>query len=178
MYKPIEFYFFEKILNKMLWTLLYKYKIEISKMDTNTKLVFGIKNSSCINIFNDNKYFIFPSYKFLSEKLNKILYILSNKDIYNKIINNTINIDNITEIKTYYYPLDYPFPNINLIYYNNNNKNIWLKKIKAYYYYKDDSMWYKLLYLMIISYHNIQLDLIHNYLIDIFLFLLILQLKT
>jgi hypothetical protein len=62
----------------MLWTLLYKYKIEISKMDTNTKLVFGIKNSSCINkqiIFNDNKYFIFPSYKFLSEKLNKILYI-------------------------------------------------------------------------------------------------------
>ena len=150
MYKPIEFYFFEKILNKMLWTLLYKYKIEISKMDTNTKLVFGIKNSSCINkqiIFNDNKYFIFPSYKFLSEKLNKILYILSNKDIYNKIINNTINIDNITEIKTYYYPLDYPFPNINLIYYNNNNnKNIWLKKIKAYYYYKDDSKWYKLLY--------------------------------
>ena len=146
MYKPIEFYFFEKILNKMLWTLLYKYKIEISKMDTNTKLVFGIKNSSCINIFNDNKYFIFPSYKFLSEKLNKILYILSNKDIYNKIINNTINIDNITEIKTYYYPLYYPFPNINLIYYNNNNKNIWLKKIKAYYYYKDDSKWYKLLY--------------------------------
>ena len=148
-YKPIEFYFFEKILNKMLWRLLYKYKIDISKIDTNTKLVFGIKNSSCINkqiIFNNDKYVIFPSYKSLSKQLKKILYILSNKDIYNKIIDNTIDIDNITEITEYFYPLDYPFPNINLIYYNNNNKNIWLKKIKAYYYYKDDSKWYKLLY--------------------------------
>jgi hypothetical protein len=148
-YKPIEFYFFEKILNKMLWRLLYKYKIDISKIDANTKLVFGIKNSSCINkqiIFNNDKYVIFPSYKSLSKTLKKILYILSNKDIYNKIIDNTIDIDNITEITEYFYPLDYPFPNINLIYYNNNNKNIWLKKIKAYYYYKDDSKWYKLLY--------------------------------
>lgn len=135
----------------MLWTLLYKYKIDISKIDINTKLAIGIKNSSCINkqiIFHNDKYFIFSSYKQsnkLPENLYKILHILSDKNLYNKIIIDPEYIKKIKEIKMFYYPLNYPFPNINLMYYNNNNKQVWLKRIKAYYYYKDDLKWYKLL---------------------------------
>ena len=150
-YSVIEFYFFERILNKMLWTLLHKYKIEISKIDMNTKLAFSIKNGSCINkqiIINNDKYFIFPYYKKTDElpkDLYKILHILSDKNLYNKIIVDPEYIKKIKEVKMFYYPLDYPFPNINLIYYNDNDKKIWLKRIKAYYYYKDDSKWYKLI---------------------------------
>lgn len=150
-YSPTEFYFFERILNKLLWTLLYKYKIEISKTDMNTKLAMSIQNGSCINkqiIINDDKYFIFPSYKEinkLSENLCKILYILSDRNLYNKIIDDSEYIKKIKDVKMFYYPLDYPFPNINLMYYNDNDKKIWLKRIRAYYYYKDDSKWYKLI---------------------------------
>ena len=150
-YSPDEFYFFERILNKMLWTLLIKYKIDISKIDINTKSAIAIQNGSCINkqitIHND-KYFIFIYYKQLnklSKKINKILYILSDRNLYNKIIVDADYIKKIKIIKTFYYPLDYPFPNINLMYYNDDDKKKWIKRIKAYYYYKNDANWYKLI---------------------------------
>ena len=115
-YSPTEFYFFETMLNKMLWTLLYKYKIDINKMNMTTTLTLSIQNSSCINkqiIIHNDKYFIFPLYKQknkLPENLYKILHILSNKNLYDKIIDDSN------------YPLDYPFPNVNLMYYNNSDK--------------------------------------------------------
>ena len=47
----------------------------------------------------------------------------------------------------YYYPQDYPFPNINLLFYNQNKKETWINRInKLYFTNKDnkniDNGWY------------------------------------
>lgn len=152
-----EFYFYEKILNKMLWNLLIIYDIKINTIDFTVKEGFIIKcDKSYINkqiMFIDNKVILFPNYaklndnKKIPENLFKIFYILFKRKIYEKVINNKNYIDTIkiNNINKFYYPYDYPFPNISLIEYNNNDKTIWLKRIKAYYYSKDDSKWYKLI---------------------------------
>ena len=49
-----------------------------------------------------------------------------------------------------YYYMNYPFPNANLMFYNENNKSIWLEKINKMYYHdkentRQDEYWYKLI---------------------------------
>lgn len=151
-----EFYLYEKILNKMLWNLLIIYNIKIYTIDLTVKEGFVIScNKSYTNkqiMIINNRMILFPNYAKLNENKNipenlyKIFYILSKRKLYEKVINdkNYIDIIKINK-KKYYYPNDYPFPNISLIEYNTNEKKIWLKRIKAYYYYKDDSKWYKLI---------------------------------
>jgi hypothetical protein len=149
-----EFYFYEKILNKMLWNLLVIYKIFLNKIDFTTKLAFRIRDGSCINkqiMFIEENNIIFPEYRNLKsnnkvpQDLFKILTILRSRDMYEKVIKDKDYINNIKKIDDFYYPSDYPFPNVNLIEYNNNNKDIWIKRIKAYYFMKDDENWYKLI---------------------------------
>ena len=58
--------------------------------------------------------------------------------------------DKVLQVKLFYayYPLNYPFPNVNPIFYNQNNKSIWIIKIKRMYYYtgnKIDKYWYKII---------------------------------
>jgi hypothetical protein len=151
-----EFYFYENILNKMLWNLLIIYDIKIYNIDFTIKEAFIINDNSYINkqiMKIGNKIVIFPNYAKLNfnekipENLFKIFYILSKRKIYEKVINdkNYINKIDIKKIDKYYYPNDYPFPNISLVNYNNNPKKVWIKRIKAYYYSEDDSSWKKLI---------------------------------
>ena len=150
-YTVDEFYFYEKILNKMLWNLLVMHNIYLNKIDFTTKLAFSMKNKSYVNkqmmITEGGKNIIFPSYNNfeLPKDLLQILTILRKRDMYEKAIKDKDYINNIKKIDNFYYPNDYPFPNVNLIEYNDNNKEVWIKRIKAYYYMKDDSHWYKLI---------------------------------
>jgi hypothetical protein len=152
-YTAEEFYFFEKILNKLLWNLLEKYEIKIKDIQYNCPPAFEFNNGSAINKqrfkFNNNEIF-FPLYKFIHtynetpQNLMKIFHALRYREIYEKLIKDKDYIKKIKEI-TYYYPNDYMFPNINLIFYNINKKSLWIKRIKAYYYSNNDSNWYKII---------------------------------
>ena len=42
-------------------------------------------------------------------------------------------VDNNIEY-THYYPCDYPFPNVNFIFYNETKKKVWVDRIKKLYY--------------------------------------------
>ena len=99
-------------------------------------------------ILPDNNLFLFPSYTDINKnnkKICKILYICSKRELYENVINDKEYIKKIKKIKKFYYLYDYPFPNVNLIFYNKINKEYWLKRIKAYYYSKNDSNWYKMI---------------------------------
>jgi hypothetical protein len=77
--------------------------------------------------------------------INKIFYILSDKTLYKKIIKNKISINDIRKVPIYYYPLDYPFPNINLLFYNENNENNWIDRINKLYFNETNNIdkgWY------------------------------------
>ena len=50
----------------------------------------------------------------------------------------------------YYYQDDYAFPNVNLMFYNDNSKKLWMKNIKRLYYVKNcNDNWYKNPYLSV-----------------------------
>lgn len=152
-YKVEEFYFYEQILNKMLWYLLDYYKIDLNKINSNYPVAFTIKPCSYINkkiMKYHDKYIIFPTYGKLSsnienENLFKIFYILRNRELYEKVMKNKDYITKIKKKDKFYYSNDYPFPNVNLYAFNDNDKKEWIKRIKAYYYSKNDSNWYKLI---------------------------------
>ena len=71
---------------------------------------------------------------------------MSNRKLYDKIINGKKSINSVKPIvyinhmdnsiasKTYYYPYDYPFPNINLLFYNQNKKETWINRINKLYF--------------------------------------------
>ena len=162
-YSADEFYFYETILNKLLWNLMKIYGVNVYKNrdDSQINYAFDIMNNSCINkqiMIYKNYQVIFPYYKiFLSmidknknlKILNKILYVIKKKELYYKVIANKEYINKIVikedPNEDFYYPPDYPFPNVNLVSYNNSDKKQWIKRIKAYYYSKGDSNWYKLI---------------------------------
>ena len=132
------------------------HNIYLNKIDFSTKLAFSVQNKSYINkqmmLTGGGKNIIFPSYNNLKlndnvpKDLFKILTILRKKDMYEKAIKDKDYINNVKKIDNFYYPNDYPFPNVNLIEYNDNDKEVWIKRIKAYYYMKDDSHWYELIH--------------------------------
>jgi hypothetical protein len=69
---------------------------------------------------------------------------MCSKELYDKVILNKKYFNNIKVKKTdiYYYPYDYPFSNVNLLFYNMNDKKTWIDRIKKLYYNKDNSGWY------------------------------------
>jgi len=150
-----EFFSFETILNKLLWNLMEFFGVSLSHKDV--KPVFKIKSgSSYINkqimVFGD-RVLLFPQYSTLHtdrsvpETLFKILHVLMKRELYENVLEDEEYIHKIKIKKTdkFYYPHDYPFPNVNLIEYNTQKKEIWLRRIKAYYYSGDDSQWYNLI---------------------------------
>jgi hypothetical protein len=146
-YKVEEFYFYEQILNKMLWYLLDYYKIDLNKINSNCPVAFTIKPCSYINkkiMKYHDKYIIFPT-NIENKNLFKIFYILRNRELYEKVMKNKDYITKIKKKDKFYYSNDYPFPNVNLYAFNDNDKKEWIKRIKAYYYSKNDSNWYKLI---------------------------------
>jgi hypothetical protein len=189
LYTPEQFYFYEKILNKLLWKLLYKTKFDIKKYyeyiilnnkKIKVKLSYIKCNDKIINKnLNKSKYlynygprsfshkiyisnYIFLNYLAIRDlKFNyKISMIMRNRKLYEYVINKkNFNINKKFDNKLYklidnhieysqYYPCDYPFPNVNFIFYNETKKKVWIDRIKKLYYKNqknkiyDDSGWY------------------------------------
>jgi hypothetical protein len=200
LYTPEQFYFYEKILNKLLWNLLDKIKFDIKKFyeylirnkkkekmkfdirkcnkkkekqsnKIKNKYLYNHSRSFCHKTFISNyiffNYMDLVNFKF-HENISMIMrnrklyeYIIHKKkfDIKKKFNKKMYNlIDNKTQY-TYYYPCDYPFPNVNFISYNETKKKVWIDRIKNLYYKKkkitilsmyknykhkiyDDSGWY------------------------------------
>ncbi len=163
-YSAEDFYKYEVILNKLLWNLLIKVKFDINDLRIQSHLYIDIDKSNhsfshkqyLHDEINDKKYnFIFYPKLVDYDIVNKIFYIMSNRKLYYNVINGKKSIKSIEPIvyvnhepyKSYYYPQDYVFPNINLIFYNQNKKETWINRInKLYFTNKDnkniDNGWY------------------------------------
>jgi len=141
-YSAEDFYKYEIILNKLLWNLLIKLKFDIKDLFIKSSLYINIEVPwhSCShkeylhNEINDKKYY----FKFYSRLIdydivNKIFYTMSDRKLYDKVINGKKNINSIQSF-LYYYPYDYPFPNINLLFYNKNKKETWINRINKLYF--------------------------------------------
>lgn len=159
-YSAEDFYKYEVILNKLLWNLLIKVKFSINDLLIQSPLYINIEVPwhSCShkeylhNEINDKKYF-FKFYQSLIhyDIVNKIFYTMSNRKLYDKIINGKKSINSVKPIvyvnhmgnsiasTTYYYPYDYPFPNINLLFYNQNKKETWINRINKLYFTNKDN---------------------------------------
>jgi hypothetical protein len=133
-----EFYFYEKMLNKILWNMLekenYKTNYKIIKNKNELKNIPKLMERSFINKI------IIKDYKNNKIYYNENYILLKNNKIINKIIKKIIGKNHYSK---YYYPYDYPFPNINFAFYNNNSKNKKIENIKKYYYSNNDKYWYK-----------------------------------
>ena len=97
---------------------------------------------------NKKKYVFFYYVKLTNyDILQKIFLIMSDKILYDKVMKNPKYIEQINIKNDYYYPSDYPFPNVNFIFYNNNQKSIWIDRINKLYFSnkknnKINSEWY------------------------------------
>lgn len=158
-----QFYFYEKILNKLLHNLLEKINFNIDSLCINKltnnltdkcekiyKITEPIKNEKELHInrrsysyklyitdLNKNIHYNFDYYPYLNniEIIVYIFTIMNRRDLYEKIMEDKLNFKNITFSSSYYYyPDDYPFPNINFLFYNKNNKKYWINRIKTLYY--------------------------------------------
>ena len=140
-YSIEEFYYYEMILNKLLHHLLGKFKIQFEKIN-NESLVFNLNDINGHSY--SNKLLLYhEKYKklyYTKLKLSKIVLCLTNRKLYEECIKMTNLKDALKQIKIKldtYYPLDYPFPNVNLLFYNDNKKETWIKNIKRLYYSKN-----------------------------------------
>jgi hypothetical protein len=152
-YTAEEFYKFEKILNKLLWNLMEHIDFNIKNINISTREklynnnIKPLKSSFSHKLYlhneKNNKKYFFKYYPILNKFDNiitkniikKIFTVLTDRNLYEKVmkIKNKKYIYKIKYIE-YYYPLDYPFPNINLIFYNENKKESWLERINKLYF--------------------------------------------
>ena len=161
LYTPEKFYFYEKILNKLLWRLLFHInffikdiiidvKSQLFKTCEEVKEELSIYRSFSHKVHISDKKkkidYVFNYYQDINKIniINKIFIVMRSKELYDKVMINKKYFNNIKVKKTdiYYYPDDYPFPNVNLLFYNMNDKKIWIDRIKKLYYNKNNSGWY------------------------------------
>lgn len=152
-YSLNEFYNYEKILNKLLYNLLEHLQFTFDESDLtdkcnylhNTKTSYSHKRF--IQDEKKNINYDFVCYKEINnnKKILQIFTILSSKKLYNEIMNDKKKLSEVKIIK-YYYPLDYSFPNVNMLFYNQNKKKTWISRIKKLYYTDNnkeiDNEWY------------------------------------
>ena len=127
---------------------MIKVKFDINDLRIQSHLYINIDTSNhsfshkqyLHNEINDKKY-NFQFYPKITDYdiVNKIFYTMSNRKLYDKIMNGKKIIKSIEPIKKYYYPQDYPFPNINLLFYNENKKETWINKINKLYFTNKDN---------------------------------------
>ena len=98
-------------MNKLLWNLLIYIKFDINQNEGNNR----------------------------DDIINKIFHTMRYQNIYEKVMKNKKHFLEIDKkmIITYYYSYNYPFPNVNLLFYNNDKKIIWLDKINKLYFNPD-----------------------------------------
>jgi hypothetical protein len=166
-YKPDEFFVLEATVNKLIWNL--RDKLYHHYFSDNKK--YNIANFGCKIIqYSDVKNKLKPEY--FSGHINKIFvpffdkkrnihiikripdnefniltsFILTNRNIYEKIMIKPMEYKNIEPIKPNYFEFDYPFPNIHYCQYQIGSNSDRLNRIKKYYYHdgeKVDKWWYK-----------------------------------
>jgi len=146
-YNIEEFYLFEQILNKLLYKLLFSLNVKIKDIHiiSSNQIVLDQAHSYTHNLllFDSKSNSLFLNNKIRSTiLLRKILSVFKNREDYNKLIKNSNYLKELEPLPDYYYSYDYPFPNVNLFFYNQNNKEVWLKNIKRLYYSNDDKYWY------------------------------------
>jgi hypothetical protein len=163
-YTPVQFYFYEKILHKILWYLITLFEINIEKIIKVIKINKiedkDINSRSYINkeyIYNeDEKCYYYSDFRNnYNDKIKKIIHIILDKNLFYEIIEspNKFKKIKITKYDTkyeLYYRYDYPFPNITLLFINNNSKKTWINRIKKMYYHTNtktdiDKYWYKII---------------------------------
>ena len=154
-YTPNEFYFYEQILHKILWHLIKICNINIKKIISFNKINYinNIIHHSYINkeyMYNeDDKSYYYSDFKNdYNNNIKKIILIILDKNLFYEIIETPSKFKNIkiTKYDHLYYRYDYPFPNITLLFINNNSKKTWINRIKKMYYNKSlDKYWYKII---------------------------------
>lgn len=153
-----DFYKYEKIINKLFWNLKQKLKNYIKNNKTKYKIRKDInkyiknkykRNRSFINSYiqyneNNNKLYVLEKLSLLDKVC---MNIMRNKKDYTKYYNDPEKVINYKNMLELYYNMSYPFPNVNPMFYNENKKSIWVKKIKKMYYLektdKYDKYWYQ-----------------------------------
>lgn len=155
-YTSEDFYNYERILNKLLWNLLkvLNFKVSDLKIKDDQKLFytnnyFERSYSHKLVLYDEkNKIkYLFINYAKLVdyEIINKICTVLLDNKLYEKVINDPKYINSI-KYNNFYYPLDYAFPNVNLLFYNKNSKLSWIENINNLYFYKKgnnvNNKWY------------------------------------
>jgi hypothetical protein len=158
-YTPEEFYFFEKMLNKMLFNLLFGFNFKyvnyrtpfITEIDLDynksysNKILLYDEDQNKLMSYNKNDHY--TKLNVLQPKLRKLVSTLRDRETYEKIMKNKKYYKKIKFI-SHYYPDDYAFPNVNLMFYNENKKETWIENIKRLYYVdKCEENWYKNAYL-------------------------------
>ena len=119
-----------------------KYELEI-KNDFTHKIYISDKKNNMDYVFNYYSEIMNISI------INKIFKVLRCKKLYDKVMENKKYFYDIKiekkDIK-YCHPFDYPFPNVNFLFYNMNKKEIWIDRIRKLYFnylYRDNSYgWY------------------------------------
>lgn len=145
-YTVEEFYLYESILNNLLLQLLKKYKY-INKNKNCSRIMKNCKSKSYAHkyiIYNENNdsFYYLDSYPTISNKLAKLLSLFRKREYYENAMTDNNFLKKYKFIK-YYYPDDYPFPNVNVIFYNQNSKELWISNIKRLYYSNNcEKNWY------------------------------------
>lgn len=173
-YTPEEFYQHERVINFLYWNLKQKIKNYVHDDRTilcgserceafikkcNLSPEFTVidsppleeNHSSTVNSytqFNEilGKWYILKKICFLDELC---MNIMMNRDLYEKIVSNPQNIESFNQTDSNFlelhYHKNYPFPNVNPMFFNMNDKKYWLDKINKMYYTEDDKYWYNLI---------------------------------
>ena len=157
-YSIEEFYKYEKIMNKLYWNLYHKLhkKDKLCDMIKNPPKNFQKSfNNKILNYNHKTKmyhiqqdyinYFIDYEKRKKNKTEIKIMSAMMDMDLYLSFYKNPKK--KIKKMDIFYYPLDYPFPNVNRCFYNENSPKEWINRIKKmYFYYNDDFIdkyWYE-----------------------------------
>lgn len=153
-YSIEEFYKYEKIMNKLYWNLYHKLHKKDKLCDMmitpprdynrsfNNKLIIYNHKTKMFHIERD-----YIDYKIREKKKleKKIMSAMMDMDLYLSFYKNPQK--KIKKMDKFYYPLDYPFPNVNRCFYNENPPKEWINRIKKMYFYYNndyiDKYWYQ-----------------------------------
>lgn len=138
-YTPEEFYQYEKIINSMYWNLRNVLKEYVDDNVTSYSVTDepNETNRSTVNSYvhfnqTDNKWY---ELKKLSDLDEKSMSIMMDRKLYDLYMDDPKMIKDFVNPLIFYYYKNYPFPNANPMFYNNNQESYWLKKINKMYYF-------------------------------------------
>jgi hypothetical protein len=153
-YSIEEFYKYEKIMNKLYWNLYHKLhkNDKLCNMMTDPPKIFQKSFNNKILSYNYKTKMYHVQRDYIDNETRKknkteikIMSAMMDMNLYLSFYKNPEK--KIKKMDVFYYPLDYPFPNVNRCFYNENPSKEWINRIKKmYFYYNDDYIdkyWYE-----------------------------------